>query len=860
MTIECWDANGTRDYIWQDNGWVFSRNDGGKGGYVKGTFEGLDNKTLYIHVAGLLYNGTNSGSGGEASYVTLESGGLASFKDKKDKVLLVAGGGGGASRGVVGGAGGTGGDYQFGKAESASVDGGGGGQGWKVGTAGKDADENSSGTGVTGGKIAQGGTNKINTESFTVTNTRSKSGERAADTGRVKITYTPCQHTNKTETVVTQPTCTEEGKRKYTCNKCGTEWEETMDALGHDEPVDFSYTDNNSISNGEKYKNCRRCGIRLATEYKVVLSAGKGITAVSGEGYYEAGSYVSIDATVQTDWTFENWTGGHSSTTKADTFTMPGNAVSAKANAYPDFIGIVYDKHVETTNKYGDTVTSTTNGDIKDQKINRNESSTIKQNATTAPGDTAYTRTGYRFVNWNTKADGTGTTYNPGDSISYTGLYATYDKQWITLYAQWEPIVYSIRYNGNGNWNTGQGSYLQESIRYDQSITLISNKFSRSDNTTYNGEHYRRGYEFIGWGEISNQATKDYSDRATLKNLTSTAGTFNLYALWKKNIELTFNLNGGTYKGSSSNILLKGTIWNSQKTYDFSIENDEITEESMPLWSKQTGTIDAYGEVIDNGLNSLYTKYANGIQYRFIGWSTDANASTPDTHSNKLICPYETGARLSKYSTRDTTTLYAVWEEVMNIHLTLDRSLGTLKFDSGATVKNSLKNITVSSPSQSDKTVSTIIKSGEEGYYRIDTANSSVKMVVAFDSDITKIYESPDKYTDDLNKKDDEAVLSSQKHGLNRKVAITKGSTSRNFHMPIYLAERNTNDSGTKNAYAVKFEFNKPSYYYNKVFGTDETATVLGVIYITDNGSTDGTNITGVLDELRTELHVRVQN
>ena len=52
------------------------------------------------------------------------------------------------------------------------------------------------------------------------------------------------------------------------------------------------------------------------------------------------------------------------------------------------------------------------------------------------------TRTGYTFVNWNTKADGSGTSYASGGS--YT---ANSD---VTLYAQWTPNKYIVRFHANG--------------------------------------------------------------------------------------------------------------------------------------------------------------------------------------------------------------------------------------------------------------------------------------------------------------------------------------------------------------------------------------------------------------------------
>ena len=86
----------------------------------------------------------------------------------------------------------------------------------------------------------------------------------------------------------------------------------------------------------------------------------------------------------------------------------------------------------------------------------------------------AFTRTGYTFTGWNTKADGSGTAYTDGQSVKNLSA---------TLYAQWTPIVYSITYNlgGDNITNNNPATYTIES----DPITL--NPPSKD------------GYTFIGW-------------------------------------------------------------------------------------------------------------------------------------------------------------------------------------------------------------------------------------------------------------------------------------------------------------------------------------------------------------------------
>ena len=73
----------------------------------------------------------------------------------------------------------------------------------------------------------------------------------------------------------------------------------------------------------------------------------------------------------------------------------------------------------------------------------------------------AFTRTGYTFAGWNTKADGSGTSYDNGESVSNL---TTTNGGTVTLYAKWTPINYPITYHLNGGTlDTDKNSYTIES-------------------------------------------------------------------------------------------------------------------------------------------------------------------------------------------------------------------------------------------------------------------------------------------------------------------------------------------------------------------------------------------------------------
>lgn len=114
------------------------------------------------------------------------------------------------------------------------------------------------------------------------------------------------------------------------------------------------------------------------------------------------------------------------------------------------------------------------------------------------------TRTGYSFLNWNTKSDGTGSKYAAGGS--YTANAA------VTLYAQWDPIKYSVVYDANG----GTGAIEQQTKTYGTVLQLTTTKPSR----TY--------YDFVNWCTDPNglgdvyESGGVYTGNANLK----------LYAIW----------------------------------------------------------------------------------------------------------------------------------------------------------------------------------------------------------------------------------------------------------------------------------------------------------------------------------------
>lgn len=102
-----------------------------------------------------------------------------------------------------------------------------------------------------------------------------------------------------------------------------------------------------------------------------------------------------------------------------------------------------------------------------------------------------YNLPGYEFVSWNTSADGTGTTYNPGDKFTKLS-----DKNGDTvyLYAQWKKLDYTISFDLNGGKGTTPKSITKA---YGDNVSMPSDTNFKKDDKV-----------FIGWSTDKNDVQK----------------------------------------------------------------------------------------------------------------------------------------------------------------------------------------------------------------------------------------------------------------------------------------------------------------------------------------------------------------
>lgn len=119
----------------------------------------------------------------------------------------------------------------------------------------------------------------------------------------------------------------------------------------------------------------------------------------------------------------------------------------------------------------------------------------------------------YTFKEWNTKADGTGTSYSDEQQVTIT--------EDLDLYAIWEENNYKISFDANG----GTGSMDDQKFVHDISQKITKNTYTKS------------GFKFKEWNTKADGTGTTYTDEKEIKlrdNLT-------LYAIWEETYSYIIN-------------------------------------------------------------------------------------------------------------------------------------------------------------------------------------------------------------------------------------------------------------------------------------------------------------------------------
>ena len=245
------------------------------------------------------------------------------------------------------------------------------------------------------------------------------------------------------------------------------------------------------------------------TKYTITYSLNGGKNSSSNPtSYTKTTASITLKNPTKTGYTFGGWYSDSKYTKKVT--TIPTGSTGNKT---------FYAKWNANTYKLVFRGNGSNSGSLANLSCNYGSTYTLRANA--------FKRTGYTFVGWNTKSNGTGTTYR--DKAKVKNLTTSKGKT-ITLYAQWKPVKYTIKYNLNGGKNNKKNP---------TSYTVATANIKLQNPT-------KTGYTFKGW----------YSDKKCTKKVTTikkgSTGTVNLYAKWEAvNYSIKYNLNGG--KNNSKN-------------------------------------------------------------------------------------------------------------------------------------------------------------------------------------------------------------------------------------------------------------------------------------------------------------------
>jgi uncharacterized repeat protein (TIGR02543 family) len=235
----------------------------------------------------------------------------------------------------------------------------------------------------------------------------------------------------------------------------------------------------------------------------------------------------------------------------------------------------------------------------------------------TNTGPTPLVRTNYTFTNWNTQANGLGTTYAPGASTFMPGSN-------VTLYAIWTPVDHTLSYDLNGAAGTPPTS---QTVTHDTTTVVTSSVPTRT------------GYTFTGWNTLANGTGTSYATGATTSPITT---DITLYAIWLADeVTTTTSTTSTTLPASTTTVPVTSpptpvTYW----TVSFDPNGGT------------SGAVPPSSQIFDTGLYNIpgnSGSLAKSDGSTFLGWNTNA-AGTGILYSSG-----------SKMQMTSNVVLYATW-------------------------------------------------------------------------------------------------------------------------------------------------------------------------------------------------------
>ena len=399
--------------------------------------------------------------------------------------------------------------------------------------------------------------------------------------------------------------------------------------------------------------------------YKVTYNANGGENAPVDSTNYTAGTTATLSGAgdmVREGYTFSGWQNGFNFYNVGDTITITADIT----------LSAMWTKEIVVAPVEAYKVIYNANGAKGDLPVDA--TNYVVGTTATILDQGTLSRQGYTFVGWNTAANGKGTSYGAGESISINAS--------VTLFAQWSQNIYHISYDANGG--------------KDAPVDTMNYYGTVFGQAAVSGNMTRSGYVFAGW----NTDAKGNGTAYQPGDWVSANGNITLYAQWKNAVyNITYNANGGKnapvdtmdYYGmvygqaaasgnmTRSNYVFAGwntdakgngtayqpgdwvsangniTLYAQWKNAVYNITYDANGGKNAPV-----DTMDYYGTVFGKAAVSGNMTRSG---YVFAGWNTDAKGNGTAYQPDEWV------------SANGNITLYAQWENAV-YNITYDANGG----------------------------------------------------------------------------------------------------------------------------------------------------------------------------------------
>ena len=311
-------------------------------------------------------------------------------------------------------------------------------------------------------------------------------------------------------------------------------------------------------------------------------------------------------------YTFVGW---NTESDGSGTAYAPGAALTLTADNNTAVLYAQWQEHP----KYDYALTYNANfGENPETKADEeNISGTYALSITMTVDANSFVRENYTFLGWNTRSDGTGIAFAPGDA-----LYLTSDNNTALLYAQWQEnprYDYSLIYNANFGTEP-------ETKTDSESISGI---FATSHTIGVDANSFvRENYTFVGWNTQADGSGEAFAP-GTKVLLTVENNTAVLYAQWmeypKYDYTLIYNANFG------QNPETKADSENVTDTYalrcSFGVDANSFVRENYTFtgWNTEadgSGTAYSFGDVVtltaDRNTEVLYAQWTENPKYLYV--------------------------------------------------------------------------------------------------------------------------------------------------------------------------------------------------------------------------------------------------